>query len=492
MSTPNQDAILVHDSEDEALQTPASPSSRAHSEPLLCLFCSVDLIGLTPENRQTHYDNHLSALESLPPPSSDSPSLYLPLNANRSPTKGIISFIKPSAKERFWCHSLGGEPPHNYTPGLIPLLRKTLLSTVESGATRRAVLCYEHSVHIYHEIWDAGWGCGYRNFMMLCTALVDQRTKPGYSSLLRNPTPPTVNNLKLWIEEAWKDGFDPEGAQGLKGKLVGHKKWIGTAELYVAFTYKGIPITKRHFRLTDVAPLLDWIKRYFDAHTPDLPTSVQERWQMATPVVITDCMPLILQHQGHSRTIVGYELAKDGSTILLAFDPSIRVTKMDGIAPSSSFRAHDDQRGDCDTPCTSKRPATESPKKGPRWPREKRAGLPAAGQGASSPKRARAGSPGVDVIVVEDSRAVTASPPPKLAPEPRTGGLVAVVEREAREARKVGGDKRKSDSKGIYFGSVSQESRKKDKYQVLWCPMGDPLSESDKQARREVFSEHIC
>ena len=24
-------------------------------------------------------------------------------------------------------------------------------------------------------------------------------------------------------------GFDPEGAKGLKGKLVGHNKWIGTA-----------------------------------------------------------------------------------------------------------------------------------------------------------------------------------------------------------------------------------------------------------------------
>ena len=26
-----------------------------------------------------------------------------------------------------------------------------------------------------------------------------------------------------------KSGFDPDGAEQLKGKLVGHNKWIGTA-----------------------------------------------------------------------------------------------------------------------------------------------------------------------------------------------------------------------------------------------------------------------
>jgi hypothetical protein len=86
---------------------------------------------------------------------------------------------------------------------------------------------------------------------MLCATLMDQRMKPEYSSLLSSPTPPGVNNLKVWIEEAWKSGkylreftqvtcidlltsgFDPEGAEGLKGKLVGHKKWIGTAGRFV-------------------------------------------------------------------------------------------------------------------------------------------------------------------------------------------------------------------------------------------------------------------
>ena len=75
----------------------------------------------------------------------------------------------------------------------------------------------------------------------------------------------------------------------------------------------------------DVTPLLNWIRCYFDGDTQGQSTSAQERWRGATPVVISTRMPLILQHQGHSRTIVGYEIAKYGGTILLAFDPSTYV-----------------------------------------------------------------------------------------------------------------------------------------------------------------------
>jgi hypothetical protein len=43
--------------------------------------------------------------------------------------------------------------------------------------------------------------------MMLCATLVDQHIQPGYFSLLSHPAPPGVNNLKVWIEEAWKSGL---------------------------------------------------------------------------------------------------------------------------------------------------------------------------------------------------------------------------------------------------------------------------------------------
>jgi len=299
--------------------------------------------------------------------------------------------------------------------------------------------------------------------MMLCAGLMDQRMKPEYSSLIINPIPPGVSNLKVWIEEAWKNGFDPDGAEQLKGKLVGHNKWIGTAELYVAFTYRGIPSRLIDFDTPDgnVTPLLDWVKQYFDTQTEDHPTSVQERWRAATPVVISDRMPLILQHQGHSRTIIGYEIAKDGSTTLLTFDPAIRMTQLDIRRTALSSLNLSKQRtghvSDSKHNTTSTGHLAESLKK-PFQTRSKRAGPSAEGQeGDSSPKRLRTGPIGDDdVVTMEDNE-------------------------KTLDIRKV---------LKIFRVDQKRLARNK-KHQVLWCPMDDPLTESDRQARREVRSEHV-
>ena len=40
-------------------------------------------------------------------------------------------------------------------------------------------------------------------------------------------------------------------------------------------------------------------------------------------IISTSKMPLILQHAGHSRTVVGYEIDKKGAKNLLIFDPAL-------------------------------------------------------------------------------------------------------------------------------------------------------------------------
>jgi len=85
MPIQNQNAILVDDSEDEEVRTIASShrqsqeyvlsralSSHPHddlallpSEPLFCMFCDVDVNKYPPEDRQIHYDEHLSLLDTL-------------------------------------------------------------------------------------------------------------------------------------------------------------------------------------------------------------------------------------------------------------------------------------------------------------------------------------------------------------------------------------------------------------------------------------------
>lgn len=63
--------------------------------------------------------------------------------------------------------------------------------------------------------------------------------------------------------------------------------------------------------------MLDWIQSYF---TPNI-TSNQKN------VYITNRPPLYLQHQGHSRTVVGIELLKSGKRNLILFDPGRRMLR---------------------------------------------------------------------------------------------------------------------------------------------------------------------
>jgi hypothetical protein len=68
--------------------------------------------------------------------------------------------------------------------------------------------------------------------------------------------------------------------------------------------------------------MIMWVVDYFTPkETIDKPTNIFETLTNS-PVRITDKMPLILQHDGHSRTIVGYEIDGRGITNLLMFDPA--------------------------------------------------------------------------------------------------------------------------------------------------------------------------
>lgn len=159
---------------------------------------------------------------------------------------------------------------------------------------------------------------------MACGALMNQKQQP-YFQLLDSPIPPSIRNLQVWIEAAWREGFDEEGSKTLK-KLINTSKWIGTADLWVAFIFRGIPAQLVDFDLKNntegIDCVISWVVDYFTPkQTIDKPTNVFESLTNS-PVTSTNKMPLILQHNGHSRTIVGYEVDGHGVTNLLTFDPA--------------------------------------------------------------------------------------------------------------------------------------------------------------------------
>ena len=165
------------------------------------------------------------------------------------PVKSITKWIKPvqykEERDTFWYLSKSERPPRNFTPGVFQIMtyvhpdsngnQGSYLSSRELFRPRmpRGTRVVRHSAtkeryisHGNHGMrhGDAGEFVHirfhradlicipllvpkrYRNFEMVCTALMDQPFQPLYFPLLDSPIPPSVRNLQKWIEQAWEAG----------------------------------------------------------------------------------------------------------------------------------------------------------------------------------------------------------------------------------------------------------------------------------------------
>ncbi|KAL1669330.1 peptidase family C78-domain-containing protein [Schizophyllum commune] len=374
----------------------------------------------------------------------------------------------------FWHPGLPTPPPSSFTPGVIPLLKRALRRSIDRGKTQRAVVCHHRAIHVSNEMFDRTWGCGYRNFLMACAILMVQEKQPAYAALLQRPlVPPSVRNLQRWIEEAWAAGFDREGAQQLK-KLVGTGKWIGTADLWVAFACRGIPAELVDFNLKNqpnADPVIRWIMQYFDPPNQPIPvpTDVNTALMNPSPIISTDKMPIILQYNGHSQAIVGYEQMRDGSVNLLTLDPGREQT-----APSDSQDRHPHahkikdfiQHGSLRN--HGKRRAPESPP-------NQRAAQRHAGQASG------------DNAPSGNATHRTANGTNHTGPTPTRGN--ALAPRGGASAPKQDLDWGQTMR---FFRKDGKQLNKKDSYQILYFPLTLPLTEAEKVRRRVVYSTRIC
>ncbi|KAI0831149.1 peptidase family C78-domain-containing protein, partial [Trametes gibbosa] len=437
-------------------------------------ICSVDLTSMSVMAREMHYEDHFST-SSQATKNTNTTYSKPPSKFNLKPPSFSFAKSVPVEKQNvFWHPSLASQPPQNFTPGLIPVLKKALSKSHVKGSTQKAWLASEYAVHANGEPWDRMWGCGYRNYLMACAVLMSQQRQPMYFPLLDTPTPPGVRNLQVMLEEAWKNGFDEEGAEQLGHSLVGTNKWIGTADLYVAFTYRGIPANLVDFNdlRQGVEPLVQWIYNYFSSEDPHTKAgTVGDALRGARPVVVTDKPPIILQHDGHSRTVVGCERVKNGTINLLIFDPSRKIpqsVRYAGLhhhspreanqAASSSSKVLHKVMHAVETMKSKKRKSMEPE---PKY---------------AAPKRKRPSNQGlVD------------------------GGDVIVIDSDSEDDVKPSSGPSKSEaydepdfSTVLYVFRVNAKLLKKNnKYQILYFPLSDPLTEQEKLRRRVVTSERV-
>lgn len=168
--------------------------------------------------------------------------------------------------------------------------------------------------HFSNAAGDKGWGCGFRNVQMLLSSLL---MSDSYKNSLQDCRYiPCIPKIQVLIENAWREGFDPQGASHFRGKLQGTKAWIGASEIYCLLTSLHLKCRILDFHKPSSSsgthPLLfEWVLNYYSSDACQ-----------ATGNVTWSTKPAIyLQHQGHSRTIVGIEERKNKSYCLLIFDP---------------------------------------------------------------------------------------------------------------------------------------------------------------------------
>ena len=151
------------------------------SSPMKCAICDKTLEDLSESARQAHYETHFS---DSPPQKSSQPGprvnlstkphftlQHKPANVPPGGDAALTStstgswtplFSLPKTTTKFWTRSYASHtsPPTNYTPNLIPVLRRALIKSHAKGATIRASLCSESVCHIATEGWDSSYGCG--------------------------------------------------------------------------------------------------------------------------------------------------------------------------------------------------------------------------------------------------------------------------------------------------------------------------------------------
>ncbi|KAK2192474.1 hypothetical protein NP493_29g01000 [Ridgeia piscesae] len=193
---------------------------------------------------------------------------------------------------------------HSCTKGIIQKLKAYYKSCPE---VVNHWLC-SATDHCAASYGDKGWGCGYRNLQMILSCLATSAT---YEPVIFNGRTliPSIPKIQQLIEAAWQKGFDLQGCEQLGGKVTNSTKWIGATDIVATLSSLKIQCRLIDFHAPTSVDgthprLFEWVRDYFRANT----TSFKP--------------PLYLQHQGHSRTIIGVEELQSGSLQLLLFDPS--------------------------------------------------------------------------------------------------------------------------------------------------------------------------
>ncbi|KAL4942841.1 hypothetical protein BDV06DRAFT_155521 [Aspergillus oleicola] len=238
----------------------------------------------------------------------------------------------------------------NQTPNLIPALARLC---EQDKSVQRAFLCSAHVHHISKMPREGGF-CGYRNIQMLVSYLQESRS-PGSEHF--PGALPTILRLQDMIEHAWDEGYNSVG-RSETGGIKGTRKYIGTSEVSLLQQYSrkmslvlnqqqaqalflslGIQCEASIIGKSEGMPahssLFSHIAAYF--RSACLLDETQKVEQTHLP-------PIYFQHQGHSMTIVGFEIREQGKANLLVFDPTFKTPSSIKNASTTKLKVSEPSR----------------------------------------------------------------------------------------------------------------------------------------------------
>ncbi|KAL7562206.1 hypothetical protein ACA910_013461 [Epithemia clementina (nom. ined.)] len=261
------------------------------------------------------------------------------------------------------------------TEGLADLLQLYCVSMNGSSKTNRLAICCSTAATsrsltcLCHIQQNDKFSCGFRNTQMVLSALchwlplnhpyhkMRGQVSPHYqqTSALENGVfaIPSLRVLQQTMEAAWESGLDPEGARHYSRRIVDKQKWIGAAEVWSLFAFwKTDACLVQFIKCSESRRLLGpFCGAYFSPtnnsqcllcsrETTTSRAFVQqllnraelagrsdtESSGVASPCSATSCncpiLPLYLQWQGHSVTIIGVESDTNGTpNKLMVLDP---------------------------------------------------------------------------------------------------------------------------------------------------------------------------
>lgn len=258
-----------------------------------------------------------------------------------------------------------------------------LLATLKSVNLRRCMTSIPgelyRSCSPIHVQQTNQWSCGYLNLQMMLSSIshlfshthrffeIFPKKNVMDTSPEQVPLIPGLTTMQKHMEQSWKQGFDPKGAQHFEYAIVRKKAWIGGVEVASLLIFWHVDCTLIEFADSTKARklLVPFITSYFSVPTALDVSSYEkaskhislinnarnksctnERSHLRIDSESSHALPLYLQWDGHSVTVIGFEVIRS----TYSFSPVEETTNLlvlDSLKDFSRFLPPPEER-DCD------------------------------------------------------------------------------------------------------------------------------------------------